>query len=671
MEKLKSFGEKVIRKFSWQIGALKAMFFLKIIPDKDFILSLRGDYKSTDQFIEVFKKRKAPCFFIYPWSKKVTIKQLKHEFPDNVNSIIERAENICNDILDITVAGKIDLKKFSSIPWHYDFLNFYKWNPKSYYKNIKVPYGRGEIKVPWELSRFHYAITLGQAYYLTEEEKYAKKFTDLVKNWIDNNPYPFGVNWKCTMEVSIRLSNWIWGYYFFKDSPFFSKDFLLQYLKSILQHSRHILNNLENTGPVNTNHYLSNLTGLVYAGILFPEFKEARKWRNFGINELFLEVNKQINSDGMSFEGSTCYHCFVTELLFYTIKLLKLNKIDIPKTINDMLEKMFRFILYTTKPDRKISQIGDNDSGHLHRLNVRPPLDFSYLLTFAALFFDKSVFNIEEFDFAPEALWVFGKRGYDQWKSMKTTPISKIKSKYFEQSGIYIIRHKKDHIIISNGSNGQNGKGGHNHNDKLSFELSIEGQDIIVDPGTYIYTSNPKYRNKFRGTEYHNTIKVNGKEQNILGDNLFRMEGNANTYLKEMRETEEVIDISLSHDGYRRLEGRVVHSRRFIYNKKNRFLKIEDKVFGEGKHNVSFNLHLSDEMSVNKIDPRTFILFHCKLNFALRIQVYDFKNVNIEEGYISREYGKINKAKVISGIIKTELPFESELIIYIEDKGGY
>ena len=343
MEKLKKIVEKVIRKFSKQIGALKAIFSSKVIADKDFLLSLKGDYKSTDQFIEDFSKRKNPAFFIYPWNKKATIKQLKRKFPDNVNNIIERAENICSDILDITGAGKIDLKKFSYIPWQYDFINDYRWSQKCYYKNIRVPYGRGEIKVPWELSRFHYAITLGQAYYLTEEEKYAKKFTDLVKNWIDSNPHPFGVNWKCTMEVSIRLANWIWGYYFFKDSPFFSKDFILMYLKSILQHSRHIINNLENTGPVNTNHYLSNLTGLVYVGILFPEFKEAKTWVDFGAKELFSEMKKQINSDGMDFEGSVCYHCFVTELLFYTFALLRLNNICIPNEINDRLEDMFKF----------------------------------------------------------------------------------------------------------------------------------------------------------------------------------------------------------------------------------------------------------------------------------------------------------------------------------------
>ncbi len=668
MGKLKELSEKIVRKFSIQIGAIKAIFSSGVIDNKDFLSSVKGDYESTDQFIEDFNKRKNPVFFIHPWNKKVTIENLKREFLDYTNVIIEKADDICNGILDVTGAGKIDLKKFSYIPWQYDFINDYRWNPKYYYKNIRVPYGKGEIKVPWELSRFHYAITLGQAYYLTGEEKYAKKFTALFKNWVDNNPYPFGVNWKCTMEVAIRVSNWIWGYYFFKESPSFSKDFLLLYLKSILQHSRHIINNLECTGPVNTNHYLSNLTGLIYAGILFPEFKESSEWRNFGIKEMFMEIKKQVDSDGMDFEGSTCYHCFVTELLFYTIALLKLNNICIPDEINDRLDNMFNFVLDTIKPNARVPQIGDNDSGHLHIINVRAPLDFSYLLTFATLFFNKSVFNIKEFNFAPEALWVFGRQGYDKWQSTETSCLSEIKSKYFKQSGIYVIRHKKDYVIISNGSNGQNGKGGHNHNDKLSFELSVEGNDIIVDPGTYVYTSDPEYRNKFRATKYHNTIEVDGKEQNVLGDNLFRMEGNANTYLKEIQESHGIIDITLLHDGYRRLDGCVIHSRRFIYNKTSRLLKIKDEISGEGEHNILFNLHLSDEVNVKKTGTQTFTLFHHKLKSPLRIEVGDFKNVNIEEGYISREYGKRKKAEIISGIIKTELPFESEIIIHIEDK---
>lgn len=670
MTKFKELSGRLIREFSKQFGGLKSLFSSGMISHKNFISNINGNYETAAQFIEAFRQRKNPSFFISCQNRNLVVKHIKKEFNDYANETIRRADEICNGILNITGSGKIDLKKFSYIPWHYDFTSAYNWNPKKYYKKVKIPYGKAEIKIPWELSRFHYTITLGQAYYLTGDEKYAKKFTEFVKDWIDSNPYPFGVNWNCTMEVAIRESNWIWGYYFFKESSFFSDDFLLLYLKSILQHSRHIMNNLERSGPVNTNHYLSNLSGLIYAGILFPEFKESGKWRSFAINELFSEIKKQINSDGMDFEGSVCYHCFVTELLLYTIYLLKLNKNNIPQEINGRLEDMFKFILYTIKPDGRVPQIGDNDSGRIHKLKRRSPLDFSYLLTYATIFFDEPIFKMKEFNFAPEALWVFGGRGYDKWKNIKAKSLCDVESNYFKRSGIYVFRHKDNYIIISNCPNGQGGQGGHNHNDKLSFELSVEGDDVIVDPGVYVYTSNPEYRNKFRATKYHNTIEVDGKEQNLLGDNLFRMEGNADTYLKDIKENEEVIDITLSHDGYRRLKGDIVHSRRFIYSKIKKELNIKDKISGKGEHNISLNLHFSKEIEIKETDTKKFAVFHQNLSSPIYIKISNFDDVSLGKGYVSREYGRKDEAVVINGTVKTDLPFESEIIIVFGDKSN-
>jgi len=61
---------------------------------------------------------------------------------------------------------------------------------------------------------------------------------------------------------------------------------------------------------------------------------------------------------------------------------------------------------------------------------------------------------------------------------------------------------------------GQGGRGGHEHNDRLSFELSVAGQDIVVDWGTGVYTADPETRNRFRSTFNHSTVAVEGLEQN-------------------------------------------------------------------------------------------------------------------------------------------------------------
>ncbi len=86
---------------------------------------------------------------------------------------------------------------------------------------------------------------------------------------------------------------------------------------------------------------------------------------------------------------------------------------------------------------------------------------------------------------------------------------------------------------------GQNGNGGHTHNDKLGFELWIDGEDIVRDPGTYLYTPLPHRRNEFRSTKAHNVPVIDDIEQNswtegIIG--LFHLFKNSECFVKDFGE---------------------------------------------------------------------------------------------------------------------------------------
>ena len=250
------------------------------------------------------------------------------------------------------------------LPWHFDFKTGYKWNPRKFYKEIEIPCDKADIKVPWELSRFQHSVVLGQAYWLTEDEKYADEFVRQASDWINHNPPKLGVNWTCTMDIAIRAVNWCWGYCFFKDSRAFTDDFLIKFLKSILLHGRHIMANLERGwSGINSNHYLSDIVGLVYLGLVFSEFKEAKKWREFGIKELVKEMKKQVYPDGVDYEGSVSYHRLVTELFLSATLLCLKNGITFPGWYMERLEKMIEFVMYYTKPNGSSPQIGDNDDG--------------------------------------------------------------------------------------------------------------------------------------------------------------------------------------------------------------------------------------------------------------------------------------------------------------------
>ena len=91
----------------------------------------------------------------------------------------------------------------------------------------------------------------------------------------------------CSMEIAIRACNWIIGFQYFKDSKLINNKIALEFCKSILMAGIHISNNLEERySRVKTNHYLSDLVGLLYIGIFFKNSKLGKKWISFAVKEL-------------------------------------------------------------------------------------------------------------------------------------------------------------------------------------------------------------------------------------------------------------------------------------------------------------------------------------------------------------------------------------------------
>jgi hypothetical protein len=92
--------------------------------------------------------------------------------------------------------------------------------------------------------------------------------------------------------------------------------------------------------------------------------------------------------------------------------------------------------------------------------------------------------------------------------------------------GLYLYRSSSLYLAVRCGAIGQNGKGGHAHNDQLSIELNVDGEDWITDPGTYLYTPLPERRNQYRSVKAHFAPQLEGQEPGRLDLGLFRL-GNA------------------------------------------------------------------------------------------------------------------------------------------------
>jgi hypothetical protein len=385
------------------------------LSDKYF-LNATG-YKTIEDFLN----RNLPIFFFNPDDRDRIVETIRKEYPESIEQTINVADEICDHTFDLLGSGKVKLGK--EIDWHLDFKSGYRWNLNEYYigtgKHITHD-DNSDVKVPWELSRCQHFVTIGKAYWLTSDEKYAKEFVNQIESWIENNPVELGVNWACTMDLAIRAVNWIWGYYFFCNSQSLTKEFKIKFFKYLFIHGRHIVNNLE-FGRIRGNHYLSDIAGLIYLGIFFQETKEGTKWLEKGLSALKEEMKVQVYPDGVDTEGSISYHRLVTELFISTTLLCRKNGITFSEWYMTRLEKMIEFIMYYTKPDGTAPQIGDNDDGRLHILSNYGNwnrLDHMYLLSVGAVMFKRGDFKEAAGEFPEEAFWLVGEEGLNIYKDI-------------------------------------------------------------------------------------------------------------------------------------------------------------------------------------------------------------------------------------------------------------
>jgi len=578
-------------------------------------------------------------------------------FPLQIETKIKDADLICAHVFDLLGSGPRKLSKvgegYQPIDWHSDFKAGYRWDPKTFYKRIKYGHVRGvDVKVPWELSRFQHLNTLGQAYVLTGEQRYRDEFVNQIIDWKDSNPVAFGVNWACTMDAAIRVANWLVAKEFFDDSAL-PKAFLEKFYTSIYEHGKFIRSHLEYSPEFTNNHYLSDLAGLLYVSIYCPFFAESKEWQDVAINELSKEIEKQVYNDGCNFEASTCYHRLALEILYYSQLAAERAGIEFSQAYRHKVRKMFEFSLYSIKPNGKIPQIGDNDNGRFLIFAQRAVLEHKYLLSLAAIYYQDSTFKLQHFDFDEEAFWVFGLKGkgiYDKLPSRQ----GQLASKSFPDAGWYIMRRNNDYCFIVCGPNGQNGRGGHAHNDKLSFELMLNGEDVIVDPGTYCYTPYPEWRNKFRSTGYHNTVIVNDIEQNLLSKNLFFLNFRVIVLFATLEEKSDQIIFKGSIE----LPGGALFAREIKYDKNQGSFSMQDKFESKimwmsmSRFDFSPELEVRDREILVKKSGKKLARIEF-LNNGAQMKPYDYsKAYGEKEQAVALELAAENVTEIAVTIIK-------------------
>lgn len=570
------------------------------ISDRQFRAALRLDLRDEGRLVAFRRSGNAPGF-LPPGDFDHIVSGLGRHCPDAAALTVAAADQACAHVFDLLGSGPVPLG--GTIDWHLDFKSGHRYDAHQHSTRISpASYPGGhDIKVPWELSRGQHLAWLGQAYRITGDERYASEFVAQVDGWLESNPRAFGVNWVCTMDVAIRVVNWLWAYHALAASPMLTDGFLLRFEKSLLAHGRHILGNLERAGRVTHNHYLSDLAGLVVLGILCPEFSEAGRWRDLGLRALWREMEKQVHADGVDFEASISYHRLVTELLLVLVLLCRRHGIAVPDVSLARLEKMVEFVLHYTRPDGGAPLFGDCDNGRLLRLKAwgaaeREWSDHRHLLAAGAVLFERDDFGRAAADQWEEAFWQLGEGAvrFKEALDARGGPAPEPGSRRFPEGGLCFLRGGGSYVAVDAGGVGQGGVGGHAHGDTLGFEFAVGSHPWVVDPGTCVYTADFETRNRFRSSRAHPVLVVDGREIDRFDEReLFAMRDDARPVVELWDHSDERDLLVARHHGYERLDPRVSVRRMFWLDRLTGILLVTDEVVGAGPHVFACGLPLA------------------------------------------------------------------------------
>jgi hypothetical protein len=388
-------------------------------------------------------------------------------------------------------------------------------------------------------------------------------------------------------------------------------------------------------------------------------------------------MERQVLSDGVYFERSTCYQRYTVDIYLHFLILAGRSGIEVPSGIRERVRSMVDVLVTLRQPDGSMPSIGDEDGGLLLPLSRTRPDDYRATFSTAAVVFQEPVFAWAAGEIAPETLWLLGTSAAETFQRIERVSPSGDPCRSFPIGGFVVMRDGWDQtghsLILDAGPLGCPVSSGHGHADLLSIQCSAFGQPYLVDAGTGCYTGDREVRDFFRGTAAHSTVMVDGKSQaEPVGP--FGWQRHSSARLLRWVSNDVFAFADAEHDGYQSLADPVLHRRRVIFLKPRYWLVIDD-VTGATNHDVEVRFQFAP-MDV-RIDPTGWVRATREGRHGLLLRAFasaHFETAIREgrrspmEGWTSPAYGEIEPAPVVVYATSARLPLRVVTLLWpVED----
>jgi hypothetical protein len=457
----------------------------------------------------------------------------------------------------------------------------------------------GDIKYLWEPSRHAGLLTLAQAWHLSQDKRYAEACRTLLGSWFEQCPYARGPHWTSSLEHAMRLINWSFAWHLLGDQREAVRE---RWLASIYQHCHFIAGHLSRHSSAN-NHLLGELTGLFVAATTWPFWPESQSWRETAQRELQQQALVQNGSDGVNREQAVWYHHEVADMLLIAGLVARANGIELVPEYWRCLEAMLDYVASIMDVAGNVPSFGDADDAIIARLDPAPDVHvYRSLLATGAVVFERDDLTAKAGTFDDKSRWLLGDRAAERFASLQSSARPSLPRREFPVAGYYVLGHQLDtprelRIVADAGRLGFLSIAAHGHADALSFTLSVAGEELLIDPGTFAYHTQKQWRDYFRGTSAHNTVRVDGQDQSVAAGNFLWL-AHAPVRVLEFIATPQLDRLVAEHDGYRRLADPVTHRRELCVEHATSAVTVVDELFCRGPHDLEMFWHFAEGCEV-------------------------------------------------------------------------